>query len=55
MFLFVPGRSVFFTEIFKEDEDGVLQWVSDGGAAVFMPHLNRDKCSVPGLSAWYER
>eukprot|EP00904_Undaria_pinnatifida_P006798 jgi/Undpi1/3248/HiC_scaffold_15.g06622.m1 len=40
------GRYVFFTETFKEDEDGVLEWVSDGGEAFFVPHINRNLCPL---------
>ena len=53
-FIFVPGRYVFFTETFKEDEDGVLEWVSDGGEAFFVPHINRNLCPLQVRSAWYD-
>ena len=54
VFIFIPGRNVFFTETFEKDEDGVLGWVSDGGEAVFAPHVNRNTCQPPVASAWFD-
>lgn len=51
-FLSCSGGDIFFTELYKLDEEGVAQWESDGGVSSYNPTVYETQLlSIPSGSS----